>query len=163
MAKVHQMSWPKPSSDLLFRAIEIYLKHAHSPTPPAGTLSRIDALRQTPADRLFDSDAFERDEHIPPTRYSLRLGNRFYPHMKLAIERSPDGRGHLFRVDTHDRHIRPAPGSRDAKPFEQLMKMNQQLAEAIEGDWEAQGVPTFKGYLREDLKRRGASDRMGAI
>jgi hypothetical protein len=75
--------------------------------------------------------------------------------MKLVIERSPDGAGHLFRADTHDRHIRPAPGSREEAAFRELMEFNQRLAQTIETAWEQRGLRTFKAFLREDLERRG--------
>ena len=34
---------------------------------------------------------------------------------------------------------------------------NQAVAEAVEAAWEAQGLPTFKKYLRDDLERRKAA------
>src|SRR4051812_9270420 len=105
------MNWQKPTSAQLFQAIEIYLRAAYGATaPPAAVKSRIETLRATPELQMYDSPTFERDAPNPPTRFAVRLGNPFYPHMKLVIERSPDGHGHLFRADTHDRHVRPAPG-----------------------------------------------------
>mgnify|MGYP000446834360 CR=1 FL=1 len=52
-----------------------------------------------------------------PIRYALRLGNLSYPHMKLIIDRSPDGKGYLLRADTHDAHIQPKAGSREQAAF----------------------------------------------
>jgi hypothetical protein len=74
--------------------------------------------------------------------------------MKMAIEPAPDGRTFLFRADTHDQHVRPAPESKEYAMFCELMKMNQQMASAIETAWSAAGVPTFKDYLRHDLESR---------
>jgi hypothetical protein len=71
-----------------------------------------------------------------------------------VIERSPDGRAHLFRADTHDRHIRPKPESREYAAFTELMKQNQSLAEQIEAAWAERGLNTFKSYLRRDLASR---------
>jgi hypothetical protein len=34
------------------------------------------------------------------------------------------------------------------------MEHNQRLAERIDAAWAAAEVPTFKAYLREDLRRR---------
>jgi hypothetical protein len=128
---------------------------------------------------LFRSTVFERDTGVSatspapaanpapstqvplpsdsPRRYLLRLGNRHYPHMKMVIDRAPDGQGFLFRADTHDNHVRPKPGSRDEKPFLELMEKNRQVAEAIEAAWEQEGLPTFKKFLRDDLERRRAA------
>jgi hypothetical protein len=160
------MGWHKPEPPLVWRAITTYLSHAYDGTcnshgVPAGTPSavraRLESLRMAPASDFFASPVFERDSVATPTRFSLRLGNRTYPHMKLVIDRAPDGRGHLLRADTHDGHCRPAPGSRDSHVFGQLMESNRHLADRIESAWEAQGLPTFKSFLREDLARRMAS------
>ncbi len=173
------MDWHKPASTALWRAIETYLLHAYDGPPgaggvPAGTPSAVRAklqvLRATGEADLFESNVFEREAaanghaaaaHAPgghrPRRYSLRLGNRSYPHMKLVVDRAPDGRGYLLRADTHDGHVRPKPGSRDEKPFLELMEKNRLCAEAIEGAWEREGLPTFKRFLRDDLERRKAA------
>ncbi len=74
--------------------------------------------------------------------------------MKMVIERSPDGAGHLFCADTHDRHVCPVPGSRDYEAFKQLMEMNQIISGKIEAAWSDHQFPTFKTFLREDLARR---------
>ena len=66
--------------------------------------------------------------------------------MKLSIDERPDQQGFLFRADTHDRHICPAPGSKDHEICE-LMEKNQQLAQSIETTWQDGGLPTFKTYL----------------
>jgi hypothetical protein len=150
------MSWEKPQIPVVWMAIEAYLRAAYEDKPPpAAVTQRVAALRDTPANTFFDSALLERDDAKPhPTRYALRLGNKHYPHMKLVVERSPDGRSHLFRADTHDRHIRPAPGCKEYDAFSQLMRMNQQAAERIEAEWAQAGVPTFKSYLRRDLASR---------
>ena len=114
------------------------------------------AVLKTWGGPFFRAPVFVSDEQPGGTRYSMRLGNRHYPHMKLVIDRSPDGHGHLLRADTHDSHCRPAPGSRDYQAFCQLMDRNREVAERIESAWDAQGIPTFKAYLRDDLARRKA-------
>ena len=153
------MSWPRPSFTQLRTAIELYLRLAYIEFPPPATVrTKVEGL---PADEaLFAQPAFEVQptKDPDPTRYSLRLGNARYPHMKLVVERSPDGRGHLFRADTHDRHIRPREGSPEAAQFQALMEFNQQTAEKIEAAWARAGLMTFKSYLREDLARRAADN-----
>lgn len=138
----------------LNRAIATYLAHAYDGSPPPGAvrgrLESLSAFAATP----FDCPVMERSTGEDPPRFSLRLGNRFYPHMKLVVERAPDGLGHLFRADTHDRHIQPAPNSKEAEAFRELMAKNQSLAEAIEAAWEAENLATFKQFLRNDLARR---------
>ena len=153
------MGWSKPSASQVWSAVEVYLVHAYGgAAPPSAVRDRLASLRATADADFYDSPVFERDEARPPTRYSLRLGNKVYPHMKLVIERSPDGRGHLFRADTHDKHIRPNPQSREGRAFAELMKMNQHFAEAIESEWANRGIATFKKFLRDDLARRSSGD-----
>ena len=150
------MPWSKPSVQQVWSAVEIYLRLAYGgAAPPSAVRDRLASLRATGDADFYDSPVFERDDARPPTRYCLRLGNKIYPHMKLLIERSPDGRAHLFRADTHDKHIRPSASSREGRAFAELMKANQQFAEAIEAEWSQRGITTFKQFLRDDLARRG--------
>src|SRR5690349_11051910 len=166
------MEWQKPASATLWRAIGTYLRVAYDgeangpgglpAATPSPVRAKLQVLRSTDEHELFESNVFERDAVDPshplqsgrPRRYLLRLGNRSYPHMKMVVDRAPDGKGFLFRADTHDNHVRPKPGSRDEKPFLELMEKNRQVAEAIETAWEQEGLPTFKKFLRDDLERR---------
>lgn len=146
--------WQKPAADDVWRAIDIYVACAyHGQPPPSAVRARLDSLRAARED-FYDISAFEQDAHRPPQKLLLRLGNRFYPHMKLVIERSPDEVHSLFRADTHDRHVRPAANSKEHELFAKLMEDNQRLAEQIEAAWEEAKLPTFKQYLRDDLARR---------
>lgn len=148
------MRWPDPS--LVWRAIDAYIKVAYGGPPPSAVRSRLDTLRALAddADSFYDSPVFEKKGDTGESSIMLRLGNKFYPHMKLAIERRPDRHGCLFRADTHDAHCCPVTTSREYQAFRQLMELNQTVAQAIESEWEKEGVPTFKTFLKEDLARR---------
>jgi hypothetical protein len=149
------MTWKKPSPLEVWEAIEIYLRDAYEGRPPPpSVVSRLDKLRSSPAEDFFENEVLERDAEPEPPTYSLRLGNQLYPHMKLVIERAPDGEGFFFRADTHDRHCCPLPGEPEHEAFCALMAKNQRIAEAVESSWEREAVPTFKAYLRRDLARR---------
>jgi hypothetical protein len=145
---------PLPTAEQVRRAVDIYLKTAFTGPLP----SRLGATLQTIGTCQHDllaCQCFVRTEG--PVRYALRLGNPHYPHMKLIVEQSPDESSWLFRVDTHDRHACPKETSPEYGAFCELMSKNQKLAGEIEAAWEAAGVPTFKHFLREDLKRRTAA------
>ncbi|HXE53332.1 MAG TPA: hypothetical protein VN541_09970, partial [Tepidisphaeraceae bacterium] len=118
------MNWEKPAISDFWKAVEIYLAQAYDGPPPATVRSRLDALGATPPEALFDAPTFEATPKEDPVRLSLRLGNRWYPHMKLVVERSPDGRGSLFRADSHDRHIQVDPSSREYAALRQLRENN---------------------------------------
>jgi hypothetical protein len=144
---------------VVFQAIEIYLKHAYPGPPPSAVRGRLETLAKQPAETFYDCPVLERND--PLTRYSIRLGNSTYPHMKMAIERSADGSAVFFKSDTHDRHCCPAPTSREYKVFLSLMESNESIASKIESAWAEAGVPTFKEYLRQDLQRRLAAAKAG--
>jgi len=148
------MAWQPPAPSQTWRAIETYLSHAYQTLPPLAVRNRLDQLRAAGENDFYQVPAFERAGGEEITRYSLRLGNRFYPHMKLLIEKSPDGVGALFGADTHDRHVQLPPGSPEAAAFAELVARNIEVARAIEAAFEEQGLPTFKQYLRDDLARR---------
>jgi hypothetical protein len=146
--------WSRPDAQTFWRAAETYLRHAYEAAGgvPAAVRARLETLRQSPD--LFAAAAFERTPKEAPGKFALRLGNARYPHMKLVVSQTPGGAGHLFKADTHDKHIRPPPGSSDELAFRELMAFNERVAQAIEAEWEAQGLRTFKVFLREDLERR---------
>lgn len=122
--------------------------------PPAAVQKRLETLREAGENSdFFASGVFERHSR----KYKLRLGNRFYPHMKLSIDWRPDDAGFFYRADTHDGHIRPSPTSKEYAAFSELMEKNQKLAQDIEAAWEDGGLPTFKMYLKQDLQRRRQS------
>ena len=124
---------------------------------PSAVRGRVETLRCLPEDDFYDNPIFEHDDRRPPTQYAVRLGNRCYPHMKLSLDRAPDGRGYVLRANTHDQHCCPYPRSREYNAFVQLMANNHRIALAIETAWESAGLPTFKTYLRQDLLRRTAA------
>jgi len=154
------MSAPQLPPAEVIRAVEIYLKYAYpGGPPPTSVRGKVETLRTLDEEELLSAAIFERDKRLDAGKICLRLGNRFYPHMKLAIEKSPDGTKYLFRADTHDRHCAPKPGSRECEAFGQLMQKNQEIAQEIETAWAEAGVATFKTYLREDLARRRSANK----
>jgi len=145
---------PDPAETL--KAIDIYLQTAYEGDLPLRVRSQMKVLDAWHGP-FFNCSLFVHDPHDPPTRYYIRFGNKFYPHMKLAVELPPSSNHFVYRVDTHDRHCCPAPSAPEYNEFRQLMDNNQKLAEKIEGAWDTAGLPTFKAFLREDLKRRQAA------
>src|SRR5262249_37981872 len=146
MERSHMLAQQLMPTPQVWKAIEVYLAQAYGgKAPPSTVRTRLETLRSlaSPED-LFTCAAFEHDVQPPPNKLSLRLGNQFYPHMKLTIERAPNGQGFLFRADSHDRHCCPPPGSREYGAFCQLMENNQKVSQAIEAQWAKEGLPTFK-------------------
>ena len=149
------MPAPTPDPSQVMQAIDIYLRNAYGDEPPVTVRSQLAVLKSW-GGPFFRAPVFVADTQGPngSTRYSMRLGNRHYPHMKLRIEPSPDESRYLFRCDSHDRHVCPPETSPEHGAFRDLMEKNQKVVETVEGAWADRGVPTFKSYLREDLERR---------
>jgi hypothetical protein len=146
-----------PDAKDVWIAIETYLDHAYGDALPLSVKSQLSVLRSF-GGPIYKSPVFVPDAHDPPTRYFIRFGNRFYPHMKLVIELRPGDTGWQFKADAHDRHVCPLEKAPEYAEFKKLMDSNQQLVDEIEADWGKQGLPTFKAYLREDLARRQAAN-----
>lgn len=146
------VTWERPPPPAVWRAIEAYLAVAYDGAPPAPVAERLSTLRATAEAAFYDCEAFERGDD----RYALRLGNRFYPHMKLEVVAAPGGRG-VFRADTHDRHFLELVGSSHARLGE-LMASNEVIARAIEDAWSACGLLTSRECLREQLAAWRATD-----
>ena len=145
---------PDPSEVL--RAVDVYVDVAYgSEKLPLTVQSQLAVLRSWKGP-FFRSPVIASDGGQPPKRYSIRLGNCHYPHMKLAIERSPDGQGYLFRPDTHDGHCCPPTGHPEHEAFRAMMQRNLELSTRIEAALAENGLPTFKTYLQQDLARRQA-------
>jgi hypothetical protein len=148
---------PLPDDAQIWAAIDSYLSLAYEAAPSATVQRLLTQLRECTTKLLECPGWVKTPDPKGIIRFTLRLGNRWYPHMKLLIEPSPDQQGYLFKADTHDRHIAVAPGSKEYDSFRQLMRDNQRLAEQIETAWAERQLPTFKEYLRRDLQRRAAN------
>jgi hypothetical protein len=148
------MSSPQlPTPDALLSAIEIYLARAYPGQIPAAVRNRVQQIRDAGPD-WQTSPAIERKTIDGSLHLAIRLGNPFYPHMKLAIDTRPTDDSFVFRVDTHDSHISPSPQSGEYEAFAALVRRNQQLASTIETQWESAALPTLKGCLKQELARR---------
>ena len=150
------MPSPAPDPALTRRAIDVYLKHAYQGEFPVRVRSQMKVLEAWKGPFIRCS-VFAEQPDSPQKRYYIRLGNTFNPHMKLAIEHPPTGDAFIYRVDTHDRHCIPDASSAEYAEFIRIVERNQKLAQEIESALEAEGLPTFKSYLRQDLQKRAGA------
>lgn len=122
---------------LVKQAVEIYCKHAYpdgAPGGPADMARMLASFEDLPA--LLAYKDFEVEEN----RYALRLGNSYYPHMKMVFlsEKPPN-----FYVDAHDNHFDLPPGVPGFDKLQEMRKRNKTLKKTIEADWIAASVPVF--------------------
>ena len=141
--------------DLIRQALDIYLGHAYLGPPNE------QATALLPPEGNFDPEQWlfqEMVERDPPDAdfatlrsAAVRLGNTFYPNMKVRLSRPPHGEVFLFSVDAHDAVLQAPEGSSDHAMLEELKAHNAKLAAAITADWDAAGVPTERNYLRAKI------------
>lgn len=136
--------WPRPTPAQVWAAIDIYIRCVYGTDIPSAIRARLETLKCLQDPDFYDSPVFEHDNVAYPPRYRIRLGNPFYPHMKMVIDRSIDGKGHVFRADPHDDHCAPMPGSREYTELLNLINRNKVIAEKIENLWAKRGIPTVK-------------------
>jgi hypothetical protein len=148
---------PKPDAALVQKAIDVYLSNAYPGDGPPMTVRSMVSTLRTYAGDFFKAPTFVKDDPKNPRKYTLRLGNKHYPHMKLVYELGPDARTFLFRADSHDAHCCPPAGTPEHDAFRALMQANQETVTAIENAWAAADLPTFKTFLKVDLAKRRAA------
>ena len=152
-------SSPLPSTDQLRKAMEIYLSYAYEGPPPEPAINLIPPEDCDAAEWLM-SDVSQRDPADAPLAnvrsFALRLGNRYYPHMKLRLSCPAGGGKYLLSVDCHDAFLRCPPGSGEAPAIEDLKRKNAAIASAIHAAWDEAGLPTERNYLREKIMQARA-------
>jgi hypothetical protein len=159
--------------DILSRACHIFLRLAY----PGGVETipikkRIYwklPLEKPSADFLPPAATAEGVGQIIPAEgggirgYALRLGSAHFPHLKLKLQIVDFDHQStwIVMVDTHDSFARdqyhPPVNHPDAQEWITLQRANRQMKEAIEAAWEKDGLGTFAGLLRRDLKNPPAN------
>jgi hypothetical protein len=148
--------------DVLRRAVDVYLKVAYPSGEHPETVRRRASWAEGLAPRdLFMKPPFERAGKAPGTQtpiFALRLGNHRYPHMKLQFQPWNNAEGLMLSVNTHDQIAGLDIAAADVDGFRRLQAENQQLKEAVERSWEAEGLPTFLNFLRSYIESRGGEE-----
>lgn len=158
--------------DDLIGAIGIYLKLAYpSGRWPDVVERRLNLIEQGPLAQILDRRPFEKSTRLTINSgsiYSLRLGNEFYPCMKLQIQPWPNLATYLLSVNTHDEVASSLCASTsmanpDHEAFQVLQQRNQALKEAIEQAWDSAGLPTFHRYMQNYLTASAAVPEPEAV
>ena len=153
-----------PRAEVLRDAVDIYVSRAY----PDGADERISQKFTVPDDCdlavwLIEAvgEPEPADADIDSVRsIALRLGNAFYPNMKLRLTRPPGNDIFLLMVDSHDVMLAALPGSPDHEALEELKASNAAIASDITHTWDAAGLPTEHNYLRDKIRQaRKRGDR----
>lgn len=148
------------------QAVSIYIDHTWgtlSPGPVAklvqglGTCHELDELFE-----LFESECSESHGDGSGRggfrRYAIRLGNPYYPFMKLVIQEYLVSGEFFLSVDTHD-NLGIGEENPDYKEWKQLKRQNRELKLSIEMAWDRAGLPTHADL--QALMERLAEDERG--
>lgn len=135
--------------ELLQRAITIYQDVAYG----SGRSRRpIDMPKEAGPEALlalFQKEQAETIPGFPCHRYTLRLGNRNYPFMKLLLQEHLVPGEFFFAVDTHDQ-MEIQPDYPDYQAWMTVRRFNRDLKRQIETRFQAVGLDTC-AMLRELL------------
>lgn len=107
----------------------------------------------------FQREQCEPIPGYPCVRYSLRLGNRNYPFMKLQLQEHLVAGEFYFCVDTHDQ-MDIKPDYPDYEAWMAVRRFNRELKTRIEQQFDAEGLDTAAA-LRRLLAGRCAHDAAG--
>ncbi len=119
-------------------ATQIYTQKAYPEKLPGQVLEKVDLLQELKNDReLLSWSVLEREGN----RYSFRLGNSGYPHMKLVF--LFENERPVFYVDAHDSHFNLPPNVPGYDKLMALRQSNKQMKQRIEAAWAAQNLPIF--------------------
>ncbi len=131
--------------DLLRRAVALYTDVAYDgAAPPASAAPDLSSLID-PADvlALFTPEQPPNPGGEQHPHYVLRLGNRHYPHMKIALMEFCEPGEWFFSVDTHD--LAPVDeGSAEWDQWLQVRRRNLAIKRQVERAWRTNGLPTAR-------------------
>ncbi len=146
---------------LFKKAIEIYLKMAYPEgLPEAGfTASTINHVleKTNKSDLLHEFEKVEISNDLDKkfTKYVIRLGCSFFPHLKLVLHESFNSQGYYgFLVDRHTEFLAI---EKESTSFEQEISIKEKakaLKLAIEEKMEEEGVPTYRRIVRKYTQAR---------
>ncbi len=96
---------------------------------------------------MFQKEQTETIPGYPCHRYSLRLGNRNYPFMKLVLQEHLIASEFFFAVDTHDQ-MEIKPDYPDYEQWVAVRRFNRELKRQIEQGFQAVGLETSAAVRR---------------
>lgn len=136
------------NAETVQKAIAIYQEHAYG--TGGGTRRPVDLGAAHDADAVLATFQKEQVETIPGHpchRYSLRLGNRNYPFMKLLLQEHLVAGEFFFAVDTHDQ-MEIKPDYPDYEAWMAVRRFNRDLKRRIESGFDAAGLDTAAAVRR---------------
>lgn len=127
--------------ELLQRAIAIYQDVAYGTGRPRRPIDMPKDAGPEALLALFQKEQAETIPGFPCHRYTLRLGNRNYPFMKLLLQEHLVPGEFFFGVDTHDQ-MEIKPDFPDYEQWTAVRRFNRDRKCQIEAAFQAAGLDT---------------------
>jgi CheY-like chemotaxis protein len=148
------------SLDLLTQAVSVYWGRAYA--SDTGAMPNFgNKTIEGPEDvlALFQKEVVELTPGQTSVRYTMRLGNRNYPFMKLLLQEHLIAGEYFFAVDTHD-EMDIKPDLPDYEAWMQVRRFNYTLKRDIESSFAAAGLDTAARIRemavgREEIEAKG--------
>ncbi|MCU0864113.1 MAG: response regulator [Planctomycetes bacterium] len=148
------------TAEMVARAIRIYQDLAYGTGRPRRPQEALDALAPNSPDAvltLFQKEQHETVPGHPCHRYTMRLGNRNYPFMKLLLQEHLLAGEYYFAVDTHDQ-MEIKPDYPDYEQWLAVRRFNRDLKRQIEQGFEQAGLDTAAMVRRQIVASCGAGN-----
>jgi CheY-like chemotaxis protein len=110
---------------------------------------------------MFQKECIEPEAGHPCVRYSLRLGNRNYPFMKLVLQEHIVPGEFFFAVDSHDQ-MEIKPDFPDYESWMAVRRFNRDLKQQIETAFDRHGLDTA-ACLRRSVEARCAGSGAASL
>lgn len=155
------------NAQMVEKAVEIYQDLAYGSVQPknrvrprgdgevSGGAASSDELT---ALGMFHREQIEAVPGHPCRRYSMRLGNRNYPFMKLLLQEHLVAGEFFFAVDTHDQ-MEIGPNFPDYDQWMAVRKFNCELKRRIEEGFEQAGLDTAVAVRKLLMESCGESGK----
>jgi CheY-like chemotaxis protein len=150
------------TADLVQQAVDIYQDIAYGTHRPRRVVEPLAAASVEQLLQLFQKEKVEPVAGHACCRYTMRLGNRNYPFMKLLLQEHLIAGEFYFGVDTHDQ-MEIAPTFPDYEQWTTVRRFNGELKRRIEDAFAAAGLDTAR-TLRQaivDGRRQGSAHGAG--
>lgn len=147
--------------EMVTRAVDLYLKLAYDTGSQRGMPDLTLSAGATPEQvlTLFQVEVREGIAGQSSTRYTMRLGNRNYPFMKLLLQEHIVAGEYFFGVDTHD-DMEIKPAYPDYEAWVAVRRFNSDLKRKIEASFTLDHLHTASN-LREICSQRTSSAEAG--
>ncbi len=132
------------TASMVSRAIDAYLELAYGAASKGRDrpdLALEPASGGEPVLGLFQSESVRGEDEAALRRFTMRLGNRNYPFMKLLMQEHIVAGEFYFAVDTHD-HLDIKPDFPDYEAWQAVRRFNNEMKRKIEARFLELGLPT---------------------